>query len=83
MNAKAKDIVRDVISIAAKHASNGEYHQASAEFNLNRAIGAIAERPGDALHRAIDSLGYSVGIFHADYKRAWGLAFRVDPARYG
>lgn len=60
-----------VLILARKHVGNGAVMESSARQCLADAI-ACYER-GDlesAKHRAAKSLAYSVGIFHADYKRA-------------
>lgn len=60
----------DVIALAHKHLGKG-YKPSSAVLCLDDAL-TLRER-GDlhaAKKRALDSLRYSVGVFHADYKRA-------------
>lgn len=59
------------IILARKHVHNGAAMQSSAELCLTDAI-ALFEA-GDLVNakaRAVKSLGYSVGILHADYTRA-------------
>jgi hypothetical protein len=59
------------IILARKHVHNGAAMQSSAELCLTDAI-RLFEAGSLALakDRAIKSLGYSVGVFHADYARA-------------
>lgn len=60
-----------VIVLAHKNLRNGAAMESSAEMCLTDAI-ALYENGdyGSAKRRALDSLKYSVGILHADYKRA-------------
>jgi hypothetical protein len=51
--------------------SNGAAMESSARLCLTDAIELQAEgKLDDAKARALKSLAYSVGVFHADYKRA-------------
>jgi hypothetical protein len=62
---------KEVIALARKHASNGATMQSSAQLCLEDAIKLFDA--GDLQHakaRAVKSLGYSVGVFHEDHKRA-------------
>lgn len=59
------------ITLARKHVGNGGTMDSSARLCLADAI-ALYDR-GEHAHakvRAVKSLGYSVGVFHNDYKRA-------------
>jgi hypothetical protein len=61
----------NAIILARKHVGNGAAMDSSARLCLADAV-ALADR-GEleyAKARAVKSLGYSVGVFHADYKRA-------------
>jgi hypothetical protein len=61
----------DAIILARKHVSNGAAMESSARLCLTDAIELQAEgKLDDAKARALKSLAYSVGVFHADYKRA-------------
>lgn len=61
----------DVIALARKHVGNGAAMDSSARLCLSDAIANLEEgNYSGAQRRALDSLRYSVGIFHADYKRA-------------
>lgn len=60
-----------VIILARKHVGNGAAMESSARLCLADAVSLQAEGQLDyAKARAIKSLAYSVGVFHADYKRA-------------
>lgn len=59
------------IILARKHVGNGAAMESSARLCLADAI-SLQEK-GDLTHakaRAVKSLGYSVGVFHADYQKA-------------
>jgi hypothetical protein len=61
----------NAIILARKHVGNGASMESSARLCLADAV-ALNDR-GEFEHakaRAVKSLGYSVGVFHADYKRA-------------
>lgn len=59
------------IILARKHVHNGAAMQSSAELCLSDAVRLRDEGKLDlAKIRAVKSLGYSVGCFHNDYKRA-------------
>ena len=63
--------VKQVIEIARSHLENGAAMASSARVSLGDAVRCYDL--GDferARSRALDSLKYSVGIFHADYARA-------------
>jgi hypothetical protein len=64
--------VSQVIELARKHVHNGAAMQTSAELCLQDAIDCFnaGDEYGAAYHRALKSLGYSVGILHSDYQRA-------------
>ena len=58
------------ITIARKHVGNGASMDSSARLCLSDALVLeAAGEYGSARSRALRSLGYSVGIFHADYQR--------------
>lgn len=60
----------DAIILARKHIGNGAAMDSSARLCLTDAV-ALQDK-GDlsaAKVRALKSLGYSVGVFHNDYKR--------------
>lgn len=62
---------KDIVALAAKHAGNASIMNSSAGLCLQDAEGLLFK--GDleyAKMRAIDSLRYSVGVFHSDYKAA-------------
>jgi hypothetical protein len=63
-----------LLALAGQHAED----DASAEVCLADAL-ATAERGrlGDAAGRAVDSLKYSIGLFHPDFKKAQQLAARI------
>lgn len=62
----------EAIRLARKHIGSGEM-VSSARLALADAISLEAEGKLDlAKDRALDSLAYSVGVFHADYKRIAG-----------
>jgi len=72
--------VYHTITLARKHVGNGAAMESSARFCLSDAITALDAGAFDnAKERAIKSLAYSVGIYHADYKRAIAGS---DVARY-
>ena len=59
------------IRLARKHVGNGAAMESSARLCLSDALElAEKERFEYAYARAVRSLAYSVGIFHADYQRA-------------
>jgi hypothetical protein len=61
----------DVITLARKHVGNGAAMESSARLCLEDAVKLQAQgKLEDAKRRAVKSLGYSVGIFHADHQRA-------------
>lgn len=62
---------KEVIALARKHASNGAAMQSSAQLCLTDAVALFDAGNLDAAKaRAVKSLGYSVGVFHEDHKRA-------------
>jgi hypothetical protein len=59
------------IVLARKHVGNGAAMESSARVCLEDAVRLYDENKLDlAKARAVKSLGYSVGVFHNDYKRA-------------
>lgn len=61
----------NAIILARKHVGNGAAMESSARLCLADAVALQdAGNLTDAKARAVKSLAYSVGIFHADYKRA-------------
>ena len=59
------------IVVARKHIGNGAAMESSARLCLKDAIELYDAGHLDAAKvRAIRSLGYSVGVFHADYAKA-------------
>jgi hypothetical protein len=61
----------DVIILARKHVGNGAVMESSARLCLEDAVRLQDKGNLDAAKaRAIKSLGYSVGILHADHQRA-------------
>lgn len=66
-----------LIALARKHVSNPVAMRSSAELCLDDAdaLAAYTDPPAplSAGRRALDSLSYSVGVFHADYARAKAL----------
>lgn len=59
------------IRLARKHVGNGAAMESSARLCLSDALELMEkERYEYAYARAVRSLGYSVGIFHADYQAA-------------
>jgi hypothetical protein len=68
-----------IIELAARHIANGSAMQSSAIVCLDEAIALAARGENlDAERRALHSLAYSVGIFHADYVRAAELGGHYD-----
>lgn len=62
---------QQVIVLARKHATNGAAMQSSAQLCLADAVRFFDDGEYKfAKAAAIRSLGYSVGILHADYQRA-------------
>jgi len=62
-----------LLALARKHVYRGEM-SSSAMLCLSDAITLRdAGKLGAAHKRALDSLRYSCGVFHADYKRALGV----------
>ena len=62
-----------VIVLARKHVGNGAAMESSARLCLQDAVELHAAGNYDAAKaRALKSLAYSVGVFHADYRRAEG-----------
>ena len=60
-----------VIILARKHVGNGATMESSARLCLADAVSLYEQGRLDyAKARAIRSLCYSVGVFHADYKKA-------------
>jgi hypothetical protein len=58
------------IILARKHIGNGALMDSSARVCLNDALRAVEREDYRAAKMwAIKSLGYSVGIFHADYQK--------------
>jgi hypothetical protein len=61
----------NVIILARKHVGNGAAMDSSARLCLADAVSLFDRGEIDhAKARAVKSLGYSVGVLHADYKRA-------------
>jgi hypothetical protein len=70
----------EILILARKHIGNGAAMDSSARVCLDDAV-ALFDK-GDLLaaqERAVKSLGYSVGVFHNDYKRA-NQAFMTNRA---
>jgi hypothetical protein len=68
---KIMSVVTDIINLAAKHADAND----SATLVLNDARETEANgRDEDAAGRALESLRYSVGVFHPDYALAHARA---------
>lgn len=60
-----------ILALCRKHLGNGAAMESSARLCLADAISLKDEGNFDASKvRALKSLSYSVGIFHADYQRA-------------
>lgn len=60
-----------IITLARKHVGNGAAMESSARLCLADAVKLYDE--GEycyAYDRALKSLAYSVGVFHADYRKA-------------
>lgn len=58
-----------ILALARKHL--GGVMESSARFCLAEAVARYDDGDLDAARRcALDSLKYSVGVFHADYRRA-------------
>jgi hypothetical protein len=58
------------IILARKHIGNGALMDSSARVCLNDALRAVERDDYRAAYMwAVKSLGYSVGIFHADYQQ--------------
>lgn len=63
--------VSQVIILARRHIGNGAAMDSSARLCLEDAVSLADAGELDAAKvRALKSLAYSVGILHADYKRA-------------
>jgi len=63
--------VIEVLDMARKHRNNGAAMQSSAELCYADAVTLCLQSRFEASrHRAIKSLGYSVGVFHPDYQAA-------------
>jgi hypothetical protein len=63
-----------LIDLAKRHADNGAVMATSAKFCIADAEHVLASGcPNVAGRRALRSLSYSVGIFHADYKAGAAL----------
>lgn len=63
-------MAENAIRLARKHVGNGAAMESSARLCLSDALDRMETGNHDAAHyRALKSLGYSVGIFHADYQR--------------
>jgi len=59
------------ITLARKHVGNGAAMESSARLNLEAAVILYDMCENEyAKARAIKSLAYSVGVFHADYQKA-------------
>jgi hypothetical protein len=59
------------ITLARKHVGNGAAMESSARLNLEAAVILHEKCENEyAKARAIKSLAYSVGVFHADYQKA-------------
>lgn len=59
------------ITLARKHVGNGAVMESSARLNLEAAVILHDMCENEyAKVRAIKSLAYSVGVFHADYQKA-------------
>jgi hypothetical protein len=68
---KSEQDATRAINLATQQANNGAEMQSSAEFCLCDATRLMQEGNYDrAVARARDSLAYSVGIFHNDYRAA-------------
>ena len=60
-----------VIALARKNVNATPANESSARFCLEDAVNLYNKANFEhAKKRALDSLRYSVGIFHADYKKA-------------
>ena len=60
-----------VIALARKNVNATPANESSARFCLEDAVNLYNKANSEhAKKRALDSLRYSVGIFHADYKKA-------------
>ena len=63
--------INEIIALAGKHIGTGAAMDSSARLCLADAVALRnANKFDDAKRRAIKSLGYSVGLFHADYQAA-------------
>lgn len=61
----------EIIRLARKNVDNGAAMSSSARLCLAEAVSSFDDGHYDvAAARAVKSLAYSVGIFHADYKKA-------------
>jgi len=64
---------KEILDLARKHVNNGAAMASSALLCLRDAEGfAHAGLEPIARNRAVDSLKYSVGIFHPDFAKAKG-----------
>ena len=69
---------KEIIELAEKHVEKEEY-LTSSELCLNDAKELLASgKEGYATDRAIDSLRFSVGVFHPDYQKAWCDAYEIS-----
>lgn len=65
-----KMTVQEVVDLAKRHLGEGEM-ASSAKLCYDDAVRLLAKGKEEfAYQRALRSLSYSVGVFHADYKRA-------------
>ena len=68
-----KTIASTTIELASKHVDNGAVMQSSAQMCAMEAVRMYGKGVYAAAYReAKNSLKYSVGIFHADYRLANG-----------
>lgn len=72
------------LDLARKHVGNGAAMESSARLCLTEAVRHHDE--GDlkqAEQHALKSLAYSVGLFHADYVKAWRMVHGPEfPVRF-
>jgi hypothetical protein len=72
----------NLIQTARNHVSNGAPMESSARLCLADAIRNHDEGNYQrAYFHALKSLGYSIGIMHADYRKAWATVHGSEPAR--
>lgn len=63
---------QQAIELAKKNISENPSMEDSAKLCLEDAEWLLANgRPESAMHRAVDSLRFSVGVFHSDYQEAY------------